>query len=180
MAHLVRDPHETALGRVALGVGLDKFALVGVLGPPLFEERDVEVVRLHPSRLADDRPKEAVLVLPLFPPERALLARSRDAARDGLVDINVLDTAFVLVVLDEQIDAERDHPTRDPANALELKDGVNAGVREGLVLRKKVSEEMVIQCGGITMVNLPEMLRMVKSAGTAMAMGVVCKWKRGM
>ncbi len=35
----------------------------------------------------------------------------------------------------------------------------------------KVSEELIVRpCGVITMVNLPEMLRMVKSAGTAMAM----------
>ena len=153
---------------------------VSIPGPSFSEERAVDLVCLHPSRLSNDRPKDVVLNLDLLPPENRLFSCSGYTARDGLVDINVLDTAFVLVVLDEQIDAERDHPTRDPANALELKDGVNAGVREGLVLRKKVSEEMVIQCGGITMVNLPEMLRMVKSAGTAMAMGVVCKWKRGM
>ena len=153
---------------------------IGVFGPSFSEECAVDPVCLHPSRLPDDRPKDVVLNLDLLPPENRLFSCSGYTACDGLVDINVLDTAFVLVVLDEQIDAERDDPTRDPANALELKDGVNAGVREGLVLRKKVSEEMVIQCGGITMVNLPEMLRMVKSAGTAMAMGVVCKWKRGM
>lgn len=51
----------------------------------------------------------------------------------------MLDPGVVLVVLDEEIDPERDDPPRDPPDALELKNGVDARVREGLVLRATVS-----------------------------------------
>ncbi len=105
-----------------------------ILGPSFSEERAVDLVCLHSSHLSNDRSKDVVLNFGLLPPEDRLFSRSRYTARNGLVDVNVLDTAFVLVMLDEQIDAERDDPTRDPANALELKDGVDTGVGEGFVL----------------------------------------------
>lgn len=42
---------------------------VGVLGPSFSEERTVDLIRFDPPRLPNDRSKDIVLDLHLFPPE---------------------------------------------------------------------------------------------------------------
>lgn len=139
---LVSDPNITALGGVTLDVGLDKAVREGILSPTLLEEGDVKLLSFNPSRLANDRAKEVVIVLSLLPPESALLGSSGDAARQGLVDVNALDAIFAFGVLDgEGNGADANSLSLEPANALQLQDSIGALVAESLVLHGQKDDQ---------------------------------------
>lgn len=110
MAHLVTDPRRLALRGVALDVRLDDAMLGGVRRPALLVPRVLELVEVdQAARFALDGPEEVVGVLAEFPVHGAVLGRPLDAARERLVDVDVLDARIVLVVLD----GERDGSSRD-------------------------------------------------------------------
>lgn len=109
--------------------------LIGVLGPPLFKEWDVELVCLDPSGFSNHGAKETILVLSLLPPQCSLLTSSWDAASDGLININVFNAVVILVVFDVESNcAERDSLSLEPPDTLKLEDSVCARIRQGLVL----------------------------------------------
>lgn len=98
-----------------------------VRSPRALQEWDVEFVGFDSSRLPNDGAKEMVFVLFLSPPERSLLARTRNSACQSLININMLDPFLVLVMLDGEGDSsDTDRLSLEPADALQLEDSICA------------------------------------------------------
>ena len=77
-----------------------------------------------------------VLVRSLRPIKYTVLVRALDAARNSLVDIDVLDATVVLEVLNVEIQGRHsDGLPREPTHALKTEDLV-AVIAESLVLRQ--------------------------------------------
>lgn len=74
-----------------------------------------------------------------YPVQCAILLRSLDAACEGLLDIDGLDTILIFIMLDVQCDrCETDHPTHQPANTLQLENFVR-WIAESFVLSQENS-----------------------------------------
>ena len=75
-----------------------------------------------------------VFVRPLCPVQNTVLLRTLDTAGEGLVDLDELDSALVLVMLDGEVDScDRDGLPGEPADALQTENLV-AVIAERLVL----------------------------------------------
>ena len=75
-----------------------------------------------------------VFVRPLCPVQNTVLLRTLYTAGEGLIDLDVLDSALVLVMLDGKVDScDRDGLPGEPADALQTENLV-AVIAERLVL----------------------------------------------
>lgn len=111
-----------------------------------------------------------IVILSFLPPKCPLLASTGDAAGEGLVNINVLDTIIVLVMLyGESNAAYANSFPLEPTDTLQSENVIGARIREGFVLNFQHRLHMIAgeRDKMRTKRNVPVRLRMVKSAGTA-------------
>ena len=76
-----------------------------------------------------------IVILFFLPPKCPLLGSTGDAAGEGLVNIDVLNTVIVLVMLyGESNAAQANSFPLEPADTLQSENVIGARIREGFVL----------------------------------------------
>ena len=131
--HLLADPGFTALGSIALRINVDHTSFVGTFSPGLLEVFLGNLSEANLPGFADSGPEEAIRFLAFMPIENASL-RGVGKARDGRVDIDMLNAVAVGVMFDAKSGVgSLESLASDPTDALEGEDPVGI-ITEGLVL----------------------------------------------
>lgn len=137
----MRDPRSTALRGIGLHVRLYRTPFRNITRPSIFQVVDVNILELDPPRLANNCSKYLVRLLPVLPVQSAILLRTAKAARQGLLDVDVLGATVILVVVHFDVNGGGgDGFASEPADALKPEDFV-ARVAEGLVLRQGLQSQ---------------------------------------